>query len=90
MQVSDVDHHPPVGKRDHNVIYFKYYCYLDYTKPKARYIYGKADFDVMGRNLMDTNWEEQYIKDNGNKSVAESWQYLKSNFTDLRNIFYRP
>ena len=36
---------------------------------------------------MDTNWEEQYIKDNGNKSLEESWQYLKSKLTDLRNIY---
>ena len=69
------------------MITFRYYCYLDYAKPKARYIYGKADFDAMRRNLMDTNWEEQYIKDNGNNSVEESWQYLKSKLTDLRNIY---
>ena len=65
MQVSDIEHHSPLGKSDHNVITFKFHCYLDCAKPKAKYVYGKADFDAMRRNLVDTNWEEQY----------NTWQY---------------
>ena len=56
MQVSDVEHHPPLGKIDHNVITFKLHCYLGYAKPKAKYVCGKADFDAMRRNLVDTNY----------------------------------
>ena len=41
MQVSDIAHHAPLGKSDHNVITFKFNCYLDYSKPKARYLCNK-------------------------------------------------
>ena len=44
MQISDIAHHTPVGKSDHNVITFKFNCYLGYLKPKDRYLYNKADF----------------------------------------------
>ena len=73
MQVSDVEHHPTLGKSDHNAITFKFHCYLDYAKPKAKYVYGKADFDVMRRNLVDTNWEEEYMKDNVDTSVEDAY-----------------
>ena len=46
MQVSDIAHHAPLGKSDHSVITFKFNCYLDYTKPKERYSYDKADFQA--------------------------------------------
>ena len=72
MQVSDVEHHLPLGKSDHNVITFKFHCYLDYANPKAKYVYRKADFDAMKRNLVDTSWEEEYIKDNADTSVEGS------------------
>ena len=73
MQVSDVEHHPTLGNSDHNAITFKFHCYLDYANPKAKYVYGKADFDVMRRNLVDTNWEEEYMKDNVDTSVEDAY-----------------
>ena len=44
MQVTDIAHHAPLGKSDHSVITFKFHCYLDYTKEKESFSYGKADF----------------------------------------------
>ena len=83
MQVSGVEHHPSLGKSEHNVITYIFHCYLDYAKPKAKY--GKAGLDAMRRNLLDKNCEEEYIKDNADTSVEDTWQYLKSKLTDLRN-----
>ena len=54
MQVSDIVYHAPLGKGDHNVISFNLNCYLDYSKPKERYVYEKADFDAMRNNLVET------------------------------------
>ena len=54
MQVSDIAHHAPLGKSDHSVITFKFNCYLDYTKPKERYSYDKADFQAMRSHLVET------------------------------------
>ena len=32
MQVSDVVHHAPLGRSDHDVITFNFNCYLDYSR----------------------------------------------------------
>ena len=53
-------------------------------KPKAKYVYGKADFAAMRINLVDTNWEEEYIKGNVGTSVEDT---LMSKLTDLRNRY---
>ena len=39
MQVSDVHHQAPLGKSDHNVIPFKFNCYLDCSNPKEKLLY---------------------------------------------------
>ena len=44
MQVSDIQHHSPLGKSDHSVVSFKFHCYLDFTKAKASYAYAKDDY----------------------------------------------
>ena len=41
MQVSDIQHHSPLGKSDHSVVSFKFHCYLDFTKAKETYAYAK-------------------------------------------------
>ena len=47
MEISDIAHHAPLGKSDHNVITFNFNCYLDYSKPKDIYLYNKADLFAM-------------------------------------------
>ena len=34
MQVTDIQHHAPIGKSDHDVLCFNFHCYLDFTQPK--------------------------------------------------------
>ena len=54
MQVSDIVYQATLGKSDHSVISFKSHSYLDYTKPKERYSYEKADFQAMGGGVPNT------------------------------------
>ena len=61
MQVSDIVHHAPLWKSDHSVITFKFHCYLDYTKPKERYSYEKADYQGMRNYLILTNWADNFF-----------------------------
>ena len=61
MQVSDIVYYAPLGKSDHDVISFNFNCYLDYSKPKERYIYEKADFESMKNDLAETKWKEEFI-----------------------------
>ena len=87
MQVSDIAHHAPLGKSDHSVITFRFNCYLDYSKPKERYVYEKADFEAMRNHLVETNWEEEYLALGDNKTIEDLWSSLKSKLLDLRNQF---
>ena len=78
MQVSDIVYHAPLGKSDHNVISFNFNCYLDYSKPKERYVYEKADFDAMRNNLVETKWEEEFLTSGNRKTTEDLWMLLKS------------
>ena len=87
MQVSDIVYHAPLGKSDHNVISFNFNCYLDYSKPKERYVYEKADFDAMRNNLVETKWEEEFLTSGNRKTTEDLWMLLKSKLIYLRNQF---
>ena len=85
MQVSDVDHHAPLGKNDHSVITFNYHCYLDFSKAKSCYNYRRAGFDSIRNNLESSDWKESYIKEGKNKDPETLWCSLKSKLLELRN-----
>ena len=87
MQVSDIAHHATLSKSDHSVITFKFNCYLDYTKPKERYSYDKADFQAMRSHLVETKWEEELLGTAYAKNCEDLWISLKSKIYDLRNKF---
>ena len=87
MQVSDVAHHPPLGKSDHNVITFNFNCYVDYSKPKEVFRYDKADFEAMRQNIRDTSWKTKYITSVKNKNVEKLWEDLKSKIHEMRDKF---
>ena len=53
MQISDIYHHAPIGKSDHDVISFKFHAYIDFTKPNQRYVYNRADYEAMKKHLKD-------------------------------------
>ena len=61
MQVSEIANHAPLGKSDHSMIPFKFNCYLDYSNPKERYVYVKADFHSMRNYLIEIDWKREYL-----------------------------
>jgi len=73
MHVSDITHHAPLGKSDHSVIAFKFNCYLDYSKPKKRFIYEKANYEGMKNHLNSTNWITNIMQSGGhlNRKLME-------------------
>ena len=87
LQVSDVEYHAPLGKSDHCILIFKYSCYLDYSRPKSKYIYHKADFDMMKSTLNISNWKNTFLGHAQSKSVDELWIELKMKLHELRDEF---
>ena len=87
MQVSDVHHQSPLGKSDHNVITFKFNCYLDFSKPKEKPNYDKGDFDAMRDRLTRDNWLEDFIASSTGKSPEQLWESLKSMLNEMRDSF---
>ena len=87
LQISDISHHAPLGKSDHDVVAFKFHCYIDYTKPKGRYVYDKADFEGMKNDLKQTRWKEIFVRSRNTNSIEELWTSLKSKLLDLRAKF---
>ena len=87
MQVSDITNHAPLGKSDHSVITFKFHCYLDYTKPKERYSYEKADYQRKRNDLTETNWANEFLMSGCGNSVGDLWDSFKSKIYKLRNKF---
>ena len=85
MQVSNISHHAPLGKSDHSVIVFKFHCYLDYTKPKQKYNYNKADYLQMRNDSIE--WSNEFLQNNNDKNVEEAWEAFKVKIYELRNKF---
>lgn len=84
MQVSEVQHHAPLGKSDHNVITFTFNCYIDFSKSKERYLYNKADYVAMRRELEASKWMESL---NLEHSIEGLWNKIKEKTSELRKKF---
>ena len=89
MQVSDVQHQAPLGKSDHNVISFKFNCYLDYAKPREKFLYNKGDFNAMRVQLTEEKWVEGFVTTTIDKSVENMWGLIKTKMLSLRNDFVK-
>ena len=84
FQVSDIKHVSPLGASDHNVIAFKFNCYIDTVPNSTKYLYHKADFEAMKNSLSESNWCEHYMASVNEKSVEDAWDLIKSKFMELR------
>ena len=87
MQISDVVHQAPIGKSDHDVLSFTFNCYLNYSKPKDKYVYHKGNFDEMRKHLEDSRWTENFVANSESKPVESLWESLKSKLLELRDKF---
>ena len=86
-QIADIVHHAPLGKSDHSVITFKFQCYLDYSKPKERYLYHKADWDGMKDELDKENWVENFVASLQGDTSEEIWIPIKSKLAYLKEKY---
>ena len=88
MQVSNLSYHAPLGKSDHCVLTFEFEGYIDYTKPKARFLYNKTDYNAAGQYLKDINWKEKFYSSiDQTTSIEEMWTKLKYQLTLVRNTY---
>ena len=62
MQVSEILHHPPLGKSDHSVITFKFHCYFEFTKPDDKFSYANGDYVAMRKYLANSEWKGEYME----------------------------
>ena len=90
MQVSDIAHRSPLGKSDHSVITFKFHCYMDYTKPKEIFSYGKANFTGMRNHLLENKWAESFLRtyaEDNEHGIEDMWGSIKSKIHELQDKF---
>ena len=87
MQISDIQHLSPLGKSDHSVITLTFNCYLDYSKPKERYLYNKGDYDEMKKHLASSHWAQEYSVLVKTADVEVMWTSLKSKLLGLRDKY---
>ena len=78
--MSEIVPSPPLGKSDHDVLTFEFHCYVDYSKPKERYMFHKGNYEAMRKNLIDSKWIEGYIKESNKPGVKpeELWISFKT------------
>ena len=84
MQVSNLCHLSPLGKSDHDVLVFDYHGYLDYTKPKEKFVYERADYSAMRNDPTNTTWCEEFMRSAQFTTLRELWNNLKHRIHELR------
>ena len=77
-QISDIVHHAPLGKSDHSVITLKFQCYLDYSKPKEKYLYHRAAWKEMRDDLDKDKWAENFVASLQENTSEAVWMSIKS------------
>ena len=86
-QISDLSYIAPLGKSDHSVLLFEFNCYLDTKVPSARYKYNKADYKTMEREITQSEWQEEFIRNAGFNTVDTNWYNLKGMLLEMRDMF---
>ena len=89
LTTCEIAQDPPLGKSDHEVLTFEFQCYVDYTKPKDRYVFEKGNYAGMRESELLSKWREEYLNlsvENGVTS-KDLWRSLKSTLVELKNAF---
>ena len=86
-QIADIVHHAPLGKSDHSVITIKFQCYLDYSKPKKKYLYHKADWKGMRDELDRDEWAEKFVSAVQGESSEDAWIPIKTKLGYLKEKY---
>ena len=80
MQISDIIHGAPLGKSDHDVLSFKFQCYVDFSRKKERYIFERGDYEAMRNSDSMKHWLEEFVNltNTTERTSEELWNSLKS------------
>ena len=89
MQVSEITHGAPLGKSDHDVLSFRFHCYIDLAKKKDRHIFERGDYPAMRDSESIKNWREEFLKSakNTGNNPEVMWSSLKSQLHHLTKLF---
>ena len=70
--VNEVEVQSPIGKSDHSVLKFQFNCFVPYTlSNKETYMYHKANYEDMSKELVNINWVETLGK---HEDIDMKWQ----------------
>jgi hypothetical protein len=86
-QIADIVHHAPLGKSDHSVLTLKFQCYLDYSKPKKKYLYHRADWKGMREELDRDKWAESFVSSLRGETSEDAWMPIKSKLIYLKEKY---
>jgi len=78
--VSSVTSLPPLGKSDHIVIEFVYWCYCTIeSRSVSKYLYNRGDYTSLTRELLNTDWEVLFE----GLDTENMWQLFHSKLLSL-------
>ena len=66
---------------------FNYNCYLDYSIPKEKYSFEKANYENMRTHLETSNWTEEFLNFSEDLSTEDLWHRFKGDILKLRDDF---
>ena len=76
--IDDLVHSSPLGSSDHEILEFKYKCYVFQNKSKKiKYMFDTGDYSKMNE-LMDIDWNERFR--NCSDDVQEQWDIFQEEF----------
>ena len=75
--ISTVEHMPPLGKSDHDVLKFIIHCQKESIQATEQYQYNKGNYSEMRTFLREHDWSEYH-----EMNIEASWSYLKQVLED--------
>ena len=80
MQVSEITHGAPLGKSDHDVLSFRFHCYVEFSKRKERHVFERGDYEAMRNSESMKTWREEFLKsaEATERTPEDLWCSLKS------------
>ena len=87
--VQNLTYLNPLGKSDHVVLIFDYYCYGSEVIEKKSPCYYKGDYTAMKKHFDMINWNNL----EGVQNTQEKWDFLHDNIFQAVDLFiprYKP
>ena len=89
MQVSEITHGAPLGKSDHDVLSFRFHCYVEFSKRAERHVFERGDYEAMRNCDSIKAWREDFLKsvETMERSPEDLWCSLKSQLHQMTKKF---